>query len=75
MKKLLLLAACLCGAYLSAESVILTPENCVIKPFRNSGTAEYKAATEKVFTEICALGGYTRSLPAVKNPTDTEDAE
>ena len=42
MKKLLLLAACLCGAYLSAESVILTPENCVIKPYKNSGTAEYK---------------------------------
>lgn len=32
--------------------------------FEKGGTKEYKAATEKIFTEICALGGCTRALPA-----------
>ena len=32
--------------------------------FEKGGTKEYKAATEKIFTEICALGGYTRTPPA-----------
>ncbi len=31
--------------------------------FTDGGKAEYKAATEKIFTDICALGGYTRALP------------
>ncbi len=38
-----------------------------------SGTAQYNAAAEKVFREICALGGYTRALPAPaasENPTE-----
>ncbi len=29
-----------------------------------SGTAQYTAATEKIFTRICALGGYDRALAA-----------
>jgi len=29
-----------------------------------SGTAQYTAATERVFREICALGGYERALSA-----------
>ena len=39
--------------------------------FTAGGKAEYKAATEKIFTEICALGGYTRTLP----PADSEKSE
>ena len=35
-----------------------------------SGTAQYTAATEKVFARICALGGYDRALSAPQ-----EDAE
>ncbi len=42
MKKLLLFALCLCGAALSAESLILTPENCVIKLQQSGAKAEYK---------------------------------
>lgn len=42
--------------------------------FTDGGMKEYKAATEKVFTEICALGGCTRALPASADddPTDPE---
>jgi len=36
--------------------------------FTDGGKAEYKAATEKIFTDICALGGYTRALSAGENP-------
>ncbi|MBO5689635.1 MAG: hypothetical protein J6S73_06860 [Lentisphaeria bacterium] len=42
MKKLLFGVFALCSAVLFAESLVLTPENCVIKPYKNSGTAEYK---------------------------------
>ena len=42
MKKLLFGVFALCTAVLFAESLTLTPENCVIKPYKNSGTAEYK---------------------------------
>lgn len=41
-----------------------------------SGTAQYNAAAEKVFREICALGGYTRALPApAASETPTEEAK
>ncbi len=39
--------------------------------FSGGGKAEYRAATEKIFTNICALGGYTRALP----PADTQKPE
>ena len=44
--------------------------------FTKGGSKEYKAATEKVFSEICALGGYTRPLLAdaadsTANPEET----
>lgn len=38
--------------------------------FDGGGTVQYKAATEKIFTEICALGGYERT-PALKNGEQT----
>ena len=31
--------------------------------FEKGGKAEYVAATEKIFSDICALGGYERPLP------------
>ena len=31
--------------------------------FESGGRNEYKTATEKIFSDICALGGYTRTLP------------
>ena len=34
-----------------------------------SGTAQYTAATEKIFTRICALGGYDRALSAPQEET------
>ncbi len=43
--------------------------------FTKGGSKEYKAATEKVFTEICALGGYTRTQPADGAPEAAEDSE
>ncbi len=43
--------------------------------FEKGGSKEYKAATEKVFTKICALGGYTRTQPADAAPAAEEDVE
>ena len=34
-----------------------------------SGTVQYTAATEKIFTRICALGGYDRALSAPQEET------
>ncbi|MBQ8746304.1 MAG: 1-acyl-sn-glycerol-3-phosphate acyltransferase [Clostridia bacterium] len=34
--------------------------------FEKGGRAEYVTASEKIFSEICALGGYKRALPAKK---------
>ena len=43
-------------------------------PFEESGLtgggrAQYEAASEKIFGEICALGGYARPLPAPAAPS------
>ena len=43
--------------------------------FSEGGRAEYKAASEKVFTELCALGGYTRALPAPDGNAEQEAAK
>lgn len=42
MKKLFFLAVFLFAAGVFAESMILTPENCVIKPFQKGATAVYQ---------------------------------
>ena len=42
MKKLLFAVFTLCGAVLFAESLVLTPENCTVRPFNKEAKAEYK---------------------------------
>lgn len=39
--------------------------------FTRGSIAQYRAASEKVFTEICALGGYTRPAPDAPDTSST----
>ena len=44
----------------------------------SGGSAQYAAATERVFADVCALGGSVRALPAAEKAaegTKAEDAE
>ncbi len=38
--------------------------------FTSGGSEEYKQATARIFSEICALGGYTAALPEAKGDTE-----
>ena len=40
-----------------------------------SGTAQYNAAAERVFRDICALGGYNRPLPAPAAPKNKPEGK
>jgi len=42
--------------------------------FTKGSISQYRAASEKVFSEICLLGGYTRPAPAGADKTDTSSA-
>ncbi len=56
-------------AFRRTELVIGDPIPFEQFAFEKGGKAEYVAASEQIFSAVCALGGYDRSLPESKNET------